>query len=524
VNEESLTQALYQPNAAERTALAAAGFTGVPAAGLNAANTPFPSFRCIANVLLNDEPGEKCNGLINRTRTGQHNYGFSGQFTLAERFLGLPNQFTAGVAYDAARVRFNQSTELGFLNPDRSVTGTGAFADSITGGTIDGEPLDNRVDLDSTIRTWSVFAMETITFANVWHVTVSGRYNSTTLHNRDNINPGGGGASLDGDHRYSRLNPAAGLSYAPSRVFTGYVSYNEGSRAPTAIELGCANPAQPCRLPNAMAGDPPLDQVVTRTWETGLRTTLPFGTHLKVSLFRAENSDDILFVSAPNTAQSGFFKNFGRTRREGLELSAAQPLGRLTLAASYTYLDATFQSLETLPGAANSSNSAASANAANRGTEGGTIQVQPGDRIPLIPQHLLKAYADYQVTPSFLVSLNTIVVGSSFARGNENNAHQPDGTFYLGSGKSGGYAVFNLGSQWQIEPRLMLYAQMNNLLDRHYSTGALLGATAFTSSGNFIARPFANPDAIQHATFYAPGAPRSVWVGLRYTFERPRQL
>src|SRR3954469_8155758 len=48
VNEESLHQALDQPNLAERNALAAAGYSGVPAGGASAANTPFPSWRCIA--------------------------------------------------------------------------------------------------------------------------------------------------------------------------------------------------------------------------------------------------------------------------------------------------------------------------------------------------------------------------------------------------------------------------------------------------------------------------------------------
>ena len=59
INEESLDQSVYQPGAAERAALAAAGYGNVPASGLDASNTPFPSLRCIANVLLNDEPAEK---------------------------------------------------------------------------------------------------------------------------------------------------------------------------------------------------------------------------------------------------------------------------------------------------------------------------------------------------------------------------------------------------------------------------------------------------------------------------------
>ncbi len=81
INEESLDQALYQPNAAEQAALAAAGYIGYPSAGESASNTPFPYWRCIANALLNEEPNEKCNGLLNRTNTSQSNWGTSGQVT-----------------------------------------------------------------------------------------------------------------------------------------------------------------------------------------------------------------------------------------------------------------------------------------------------------------------------------------------------------------------------------------------------------------------------------------------------------
>jgi outer membrane cobalamin receptor len=52
INEDSLDQSLYQPSAAERTALAAAGYSGVPASGATPDNTPFPFWRCIGNALL----------------------------------------------------------------------------------------------------------------------------------------------------------------------------------------------------------------------------------------------------------------------------------------------------------------------------------------------------------------------------------------------------------------------------------------------------------------------------------------
>ena len=110
INEDSLDQAVYQPNAAERAALTAAGYTGFPTAGESAANTPFPFWRCIAQSLLRDEPAEKCNGLLNRSNTKQHNYGLSGQVSWFGTTDGKRNQFTAGGAYDRNKVDFAQST------------------------------------------------------------------------------------------------------------------------------------------------------------------------------------------------------------------------------------------------------------------------------------------------------------------------------------------------------------------------------------------------------------------------------
>src|SRR6185436_13842452 len=112
INEASLDQSLYQPNAAERAALLAAGYTGVPASGANAANTPFPFWRCLGNVLLQDAPAERCNGLLNRTHTAQHNEGASGQLTVLKPLRGRRNQFTAGGGYDHSGVGFDQSSQL----------------------------------------------------------------------------------------------------------------------------------------------------------------------------------------------------------------------------------------------------------------------------------------------------------------------------------------------------------------------------------------------------------------------------
>ena len=516
INEDSLDQSIYQPTPAERAALAAAGYTGVPASGANASNTPFPFWRCLGNVLLNDEPAEKCNGLINRTRTVQHNAGAAGQVTRRDSSGQRSNQFTAGGAYDHSSVNFGQSTELGYLNPDHSITGVNAFGDGVTGGEVDGEPYDVRVDLDGAIHTWSLFATDTVSLADKWHVTVSGRYNQTAVHNRDGISPGGGPGSLDGDHDFRRLNPAAGVTFVPSPALNAYFGYSEGSRAATSIELGCADPAEPCKLPNAMAGDPPLDQVVTRTLEAGVRGQHR-GLTWNAGVFRAANHNDIMFVVSEQTA-FGYFRNFGETRRQGFEIGANGQLGHVTLGAGYTYLNATFQSEETVNGSSNSTNDAAEAG--GRGLEG-SITIAGGDRIPLIPPHMLKAFAGVQATSALSLQLDLIATSGSYARGNENNQHEPDGTYYFGPGQTDAYAVVNLGATYQLTHWFQLLGQVNNLFDHQYQTAAQLGPAGFTEDGAFIARPYPPVNGafpVGRATFLAPGAPVRAWFGTRFTF------
>jgi len=516
LNEESLDQAVYQPTPAERAALEAAGYGPVPPSGLNSSNTPFPYLRCVANVLLDDEPAETCNGLINRGESDQQQGGASGQLTHRRAMRGGEHVFVIGGAFDRSHVGFAQSTELGYLNPDRSVTGVGAFGDGVTGGEIDGEPFDTRVDIDGTVTTGSVFVADTLPLSSRAHLSLSGRYNRTAVTNRDAITPGGGHGSLDGDHVFQRLNPAAGVTFDITPATNLYAGYSEGSRAATSIELGCADPDTPCKLPNAMAGDPPLDQVVTRTIEAGLR-----GTHRGFSwtagVFRAMNQDDILFVMSNQTG-FGYFRNFGETLRQGLELDARTTVGRMTFGAGYTFLSATFQSEETVNGESNGSN-----DQAEDGAPGldGTITIAPGDRLPFVPQHLVKAFADVQITRRLGVDLNVVAAGSSIARGNENGRHEPDGTYYLGEGTADGYVLVNLGGRYALTSWLQLVAQANNLFDQEYATGAQLGPAGLTDTGAFIARPLPPIDGefpIRHTTFLAVGAPRRAWLGARLRF------
>src|SRR5262249_25067710 len=181
-----------------------------------------------------------------------------------------------------------------------------------------------------------------------WNFTFSGRYNHTTVDNRDRIRPSGL-ESLTAKHTFDRFNPAVGVTYSPLASVNVYFSYSEGNRAPTSVELGCANPDLPCKLPNAMAGDPPLEQVVAKTFEPGIRGGSESKVGWSAGWFRAQNSNDILFVASTATG-FGYFKNFGKTRRQGFEADVHGRISRVSIGGGYTFLDATYQSAETVAG------------------------------------------------------------------------------------------------------------------------------------------------------------------------------
>ena len=508
INEESFDESLYNLSAGDIAALTAAGYKGFPTTG-NATTEPFPFWRCIAQGLEHDEPIEKCTGIITNTFDRQHNEGFSAQAGWFDRH----NHLTVGGALDHSSLTFQQGSQFGYLNPDRiTVTPINAFADGSTNQ--DGVPVDTRVNLRGVVNTFGFYATDTIT-ASKFAFTLSGRYNRTTIDNYDRLPvvTDGSRGSLTSNNLFGRFNPAVGVTYNAFRDTTAYFSYSEASRAPTAIELGCSNPNDPCNLPNALVSDPPLKQVATRTLEAGVRGSLEGRMRWDVGWFRGVNHNDLLFVASEQTG-FGYFTNFGHTERQGMQADLNATWGKLVLGGGYTFLSATYESPQVIDGGSNSTNDGGA------GLDG-NIAIQPGDQIPQLPRNIFKAYADYSPTAKLGIDLDFDAVGRSFARGNENNLDRPDGVYYLGQGFSPGYGVVNLGARYQIQKHVQLFVQIDNLLNHRYYTAAQLGPSPFDNNGNFIARPFLTVDGdfpIRNTTFLAPGAPIGAWGGIRYRF------
>ena len=425
--------------------------------------------------------GEIDTTTANNTRSviAQDSYGFALQLGVNGKLAGMDNQLTTGVSGDFANARFTQYYQDAQFTADRETIG------------IDDYTLQTNASTRNS--NLGVFVTDTLSLTRTVALTASARYNHASV-NIDDLT--GTQPLLNGSHSFSRINPALGVTYNPVPWLTAYASYNEGTRTPTAIELACADPAAPCSLPNDFIADPALKPVISRTFEAGARGNLTSAFHWSGAIFRTDLHDDIAFVSSnAATSSTGYFQNVGTTRRQGFELNARGQAGPLAVTASYTYLRATYQSSFVEQSASNSS-----ANAQ------GNVTVNPGDRIPGIPQNTLKLRFDYAAMSTWNVGANVLYRSSIFARGDENNQDV--------NGQIAGYFVVDLDTTYQVTKQLQVFAHLDNLFNKRYADFGILGENFFNGPGHSF-----SGDDVTNEQFLGLGAPRGVWVGLRYAWK-----
>ena len=377
---------------------------------------------------------------------------------------------------DLGRTRFSQAEETADFTADRGTVGSGVTT--------------LQTDVDTANGYYGLYFTDVYSFMERWNLTLSGRYNRANVTIRDNT---GLEPALNGDNAFKRFNPAVGLNFNPNSTLTSYVSYSEGMRAPTPIELTCADPAAPCRLPNNFLADPPLEMVMSKTTEIGARGRWTENFGWSAAVYRTDLNNDIIFISSGGAVNAGYFQNAGRTRRQGLELGVHGRLEKLSLTVNYGYIDATFASALTLNSPGNSS---ADAN--------GDIHVSPGNRIPGIPAQSVKVRADYDLTDSVSLGSNVMYFTSQYARGDEDNQDA--------NGKVPGYTLVNLDARYQHTRQLMFFGRVDNVFDRGYETLGVLGQNFFNGPG----RTF-DASTVTSDQFRSAGAPRAFWVGVKYT-------
>ena len=416
--------------------------------------------------------------LNNTSKTEQDSYGFAFQSTFLQDLFGRDNQLLVGVGYDRSDVDYSSQSEIAQFTNTRGTSGTGYV--------IEDTLVDGKIKTD----TYSIFFTNTHSFTDRLAMTVGARYNWIEVDISGYSEGGEQDLNESGNsHTFKRLNPSLGLTYKLTDNMTSYVSYNESTRAPTATELTCAEPESPCAYPNAFLADPPLDDVVARTIETGLRGQQElFDWYANV--YYTELKDDLLFFSEDESQSEdvsgrlglGNFRNIDKTARAGLELGMAGQYEKLSWSANYGYVRATFEDNFTYS------------------RDGDLYNVSKGDRLPSIPAHNLKVGLDYAFTQQFSAGLTASYHSSQRYRGDEANVDK----------KIAGYRIVNLHSRYKVNEHLQFFAKVDNLFDSEYNTYGLYG------------EPDEAPgmDAYEgDERFVGTSSPSAGWIGFKLTMK-----
>ncbi len=408
-------------------------------------------------------------GSIDKTGQNADSFGVSLQGADKSRLFGHRNQFILGSSYDHGHVAYQASSQLGTFLPKYVVAGTGPTLTGDAGACPVDEPdcEDNASDVTPRSLTtlndyFGIYALDAFDVTDRLTVTAGGRFNYARIQI---INTGDPALNaLNGINTYTRFNPSAGFTYKITPDMSFYGGYSEANRAPTASEIACSDPNNPCIIESALASDPHLNQVVTRTWELGLRgQDVSWSGRQRwdwsLGWFRALNDDDIIQIADQQQGR-GYFANAGETQRQGIDASISYRNERLFGYASYSYVDATFQSTNIIPSENNPKvNTDCPVAEHDAGEEVPLcMTIKPGDRMPGIPQHRFKAGFDYKLTPKWIFGADLIAASDQIFYGDEANLDKP----------LGGYTKVNLHSSYDITDHIQVYGLIENLFDQQY--------------------------------------------------------
>jgi iron complex outermembrane receptor protein len=436
-------------------------------------------------------------GEIDRNQTATNSFGGTAQVTSADKIFDHENHLVAGVSVDHGFTRFNANSELGTVDQNLFVTGTGIAINQPDAGL-------SSVDLHAFNTYTGIYATDTFDVTNRLSVTAGGRFNFALIELEDQtgLNP-----LLNSSNRYQRFNPVIGATYKVTPNLTVYGGYSEANRAPTPLELGCSDPNHPCMIDSFLVSDPPLKQVVSHTFEAGVRGSFGKDTRTgqlawSLGVFHTLSDDDIIEVASPLGVNNfGFFQNAGQTLRQGVEAKVDYRIDRWSAYANFTYVDATYRSPITLF-SPNNPNALTDPNNADVQF----VNVRPGDHIPGIPAIRFKAGAEYAVTDAWKVGADLNVVGSQYLVHDDTNQ----------SPKVPAYAVLNLHTSYKLTPNIEFFGLINNVLNQQYYYGGSFFQTGgFASANTGVTNLMAS---LSDPRTFVPGMPLAAYAGVKVKF------
>ena len=435
-----------------------------------------------------ETPLYEIDGLIRRSATSQTSYGVATNLTK----IWDAHQVTVGAALDKSKSTYSATEQECTLN---------ATTRNISTSDCSAAAYDTAAVTGNTTAV-GIYLADTLTLSPATHVTFAGRYNRSTVSNTltdyydaNNVWQAGVVAAKE-TFTYKKFNPSLGLTHKLNDSMTFFGNVGQSNRVPTVIELGCADSANPCQLPTGLQADPFLKQVVSQTIEVGMRWKNERNYSLAVSAYTTNNKNDILFKPS-TTAGMGYFENFSKTRYQGVDLSASKSWGVWSLRTQYSYLYATYQDTASLM-------------SGDR-----TMSITPGTRMAGLPMNTLKLHLDWQASEKLSLGASTVTTSRRITQGNEDGLIGLDNETVAADASTKGYTLLNLSATYKAEKGLEFFAKINNALNKRYETYGLIAANNFALDGSTLNGTSGEQTV---AKFVAPGASRSLWLGMRYKF------
>ncbi len=256
------------------------------------------------------------------------------------------------------------------------------------------------------------------------------RYSSVWFDSNDHYQTAANGDD-SGDASYHKWLPAGSLKYAVTDAWNVYLSGGRGFETPTINELSY-------RSDNQSGLNFNLKPSTNDTIEVGSKTRVGNGL-FTAALFQTDTDDEIV-VDASSGGRTSY-KNAGKTRRQGAELSLDQQFAENWRAkAAWTWLDATYRT------------NVCGANDCN------------GNRMPGIARNMGFASLGYEPESGWYAG-GDIRYMSGIMADDENTAEAPSWTVV---GLNTGYK-FSYG-HWLMD----VFGRVDNLFDREYAGSVIV--------------------------------------------------
>tara|TARA_R110002051_G_scaffold3395_1_gene18336 strand:- start:106896 stop:108953 length:2058 start_codon:yes stop_codon:yes gene_type:complete len=273
-----------------------------------------------------------------------------------------------------------------------------------------------------------------------WYLTGGVRFDYNKLGVEDHFISNGDDS---GDIQLNAFNPSVGVSYAilpasqeDNHALTVYSNIATSFETPSLSELS-ADPAGGQGFNEALKPQKAIN------YEIGLKGELSDKLQYQMAIYHIDTQDDLVPYELADFPDRTFYRNAGKTDRNGLEFSMNYAFAKAwTFQTSYAYSDFTY---------------------GNFTTPNGSFD---GKNLPGIPTHTSSFGLMYSNANGFYANLNTNLVGKQNADDGNNISID-------------GYEMVNLRAGYVFEFReieIRPYFGVNNLLNQEYTDNLRINA------------------------------------------------